>query len=144
VRGGCARWRRIPDQPALDEVVTVTDDEIRDSMRLLFDRLKLVTEPSGAAALAALVAKRVDVADARVGVVLSGGNVGVARLCEQARARTDLGHVVQDAAVAVVVGLERGVDAHRGGELLVVGRTVTSSGISSPSSSRRCRSSRGR
>jgi threo-3-hydroxy-L-aspartate ammonia-lyase len=71
----------------LDEVVTVTDDEIRDSMRLLFDRLKLVTEPSGAAALAALVAKRVDVADARVGVVLSGGNVGVARLCELLDAR---------------------------------------------------------
>jgi threo-3-hydroxy-L-aspartate ammonia-lyase len=65
----------------LDEVVTVDDGEIIEAMRLLFDRLKLVTEPSGAAALAALLAGRADVAGRRVGVVLSGGNVGVERFC---------------------------------------------------------------
>jgi threonine dehydratase len=51
-----------------------------DAMAFLFDRLKLVSEPSGAAAVAALLAGRVH--GLRVGVVISGGNVGVARFAE--------------------------------------------------------------
>jgi threonine dehydratase len=60
-------------------VVTVTDAEIVDAMRFAFERLKLVLEPSGASALAALLHGRGDVAGARTGVVLSGGNVDVDR-----------------------------------------------------------------
>ena len=56
-------------------IVTVTDDEIRAAMRFAFERLKSVLEPSGACALAALLFGKVDVRDARVGVILSGGNV---------------------------------------------------------------------
>ncbi|HEV2642873.1 MAG TPA: threo-3-hydroxy-L-aspartate ammonia-lyase [Candidatus Elarobacter sp.] len=56
-------------------VVTVSDDEIRAAMRFAFERLKLVVEPSGASALAALLHEKVDVRGARVGVVISGGNV---------------------------------------------------------------------
>lgn len=56
-------------------VVTVSDDEIREAMRFAFERVKLVVEPSGAAALAALLFGRVDVRGKRVGVTLSGGNV---------------------------------------------------------------------
>ncbi len=56
-------------------VVTVTDDEIRAAMRFAFERLKLVVEPSGASALAALLFEKIDVRSARVGVVISGGNV---------------------------------------------------------------------
>jgi threonine dehydratase len=56
-------------------VVTVTDDEIRAAMRFAFERLKLVVEPSGASALAALLSEKVDVRGARVGVTISGGNV---------------------------------------------------------------------
>lgn len=63
-------------------VVTVTDDEIREAMRVLFDVLKVVAEPSGACALAAVLAGRVDVAGRRVGVLLSGGNVGHRRFAE--------------------------------------------------------------
>lgn len=59
----------------VDEVVTVSDDEIRAAMRFLFERLKVVAEPSGACALAALLAGRVELQGARVGVTLSGGNV---------------------------------------------------------------------
>src|SRR5262245_4226488 len=65
----------------VDEVVTVTDEQLLDAMAFLFDRMKLVTEPSGAAAVAALLAGAVD-ARGRVGVVVSGGNVGVARFVE--------------------------------------------------------------
>ncbi len=63
-------------------IVTVSDDELRDAMRFAFERLKLVVEPSGASALAALLAGRVDVAGARVGVILSGGNVDAAHYAQ--------------------------------------------------------------
>jgi threonine dehydratase len=64
----------------VDEIVTVSDAEMIDAIGFLFDRLKLVTEPSGVVGVAALLARRV--AGARVGVVISGGNVGVARFAE--------------------------------------------------------------
>ena len=66
----------------VDEVAVVSDDEIVEAMRLLFERLKVVVEPSGASALAALVAGRVELAGARVGIILSGGNVGAGRFAE--------------------------------------------------------------
>jgi threonine dehydratase len=59
-------------------IVTVSDDEIRSAMRFAFERLKLVIEPSGASALAALLSGKADVRGARVGVILSGGNVDAA------------------------------------------------------------------
>ncbi len=48
-------------------------------MRFLFERMKLVVEPSGASALAALLAGKLDVRGLRVGVTLSGGNIDAAR-----------------------------------------------------------------
>jgi threonine dehydratase len=51
-------------------------------MVFLFDRLKLVAEPSGAVGVAALLSGRVVARDRSVGVVLSGGNVGAARFAE--------------------------------------------------------------
>lgn len=61
-------------------VVTVTDDELRDAMRFAFERMKLVVEPSGAAALAALIHRRIPgLLGKRVGVVVSGGNIDPAR-----------------------------------------------------------------
>jgi threonine dehydratase len=55
-------------------IVTVTDDEIRAAMKFAFERLKLVVEPSGASALAALLCAKVGVSAKRVGVAISGGN----------------------------------------------------------------------
>jgi threo-3-hydroxy-L-aspartate ammonia-lyase len=63
----------------VDDVVTVSDAEIVAAMRLLFERLKVVAEPSGASALAALLARRVKPRGGTVGVVISGGNVDAAR-----------------------------------------------------------------
>jgi threo-3-hydroxy-L-aspartate ammonia-lyase len=65
-----------------DEVVTVTDDEIVEAMAFLFDRLKLVAEPSGAVGVAALLSRKVEARGGSLGVVLSGGNVGAARFAE--------------------------------------------------------------
>ena len=69
-------------QRLVDEVVTVSDDEIVDAMRLLFERAKTVAEPSGASAFAALLAGRIDAAGLRVGVTISGGNVTAERFAE--------------------------------------------------------------
>jgi threo-3-hydroxy-L-aspartate ammonia-lyase len=66
----------------VDAVELVSDADIVVAMAFLFDRMKLVAEPSGASALAALLAGRVSARGARVGVIVSGGNVGVARFCE--------------------------------------------------------------
>src|SRR3954453_5478103 len=65
-----------------DSVELVSDAEIIDAMVFAFDRMKVVLEPSGACALAALLAGRVGLPGRRVGVVLSGGNVGAARFAE--------------------------------------------------------------
>lgn len=57
-------------------IVTVSDDELREAVRFLFARMKLVVEPSGAAAVAALLHNRIEQLDGkRVGAILSGGNV---------------------------------------------------------------------
>jgi threonine dehydratase len=59
----------------IDQLVTVSDDELRAAMRLLFDQLKLATEPACAAATAALTGKLKDeLAGKRVGVLLCGTN----------------------------------------------------------------------
>jgi len=66
----------------VDEVVTVNDEEIVEAMAFLFDRLKLVAEPSGAVGVAALLSGKLEARGRSVGVVLSGGNVGAARFAE--------------------------------------------------------------
>ena len=65
----------------VDEIVTVTDGELVEAMRFAFERVKLVLEPSGAAGIAALLSGKVT-AHGRVGVVLSGGNIGADRFAE--------------------------------------------------------------
>ncbi|MEV6266496.1 pyridoxal-phosphate dependent enzyme [Kribbella sp. NPDC051936] len=60
----------------------VSDEEIVAAMAFAFERLKIVLEPSGASALAALLAGRIHGLPERVGVVLSGGNVGLERFHE--------------------------------------------------------------
>ncbi|MFN8589480.1 MAG: pyridoxal-phosphate dependent enzyme [Candidatus Eisenbacteria bacterium] len=56
------------------DVVTCTDDEVLVAVRWLWERMKLVVEPTGALGLAALLAGRVPCRGLRVGIVLSGGN----------------------------------------------------------------------
>jgi threonine dehydratase len=64
----------------VDEIVTVTDQQMIDAMRFAFERLKLVIEPSGAVGLAAVLNGLVS--GDRIGVIVSGGNVGAARFAE--------------------------------------------------------------
>ena len=57
------------------DIITVTDDEIVAAMRFLWERMKLVVEPTGALAAAGVMSGRIPVRDRRVGIILSGGNV---------------------------------------------------------------------
>jgi len=61
----------------VDEVVTVSDEQIVDAMRFAFERLKLVIEPSGAVGIAAL--REGLVSGGAIGVIVSGGNVAADR-----------------------------------------------------------------
>jgi threonine dehydratase len=62
----------------VDDMLTVSDAAIARAMRFLGERMKLVVEPTGALALAAVLSQAVAVADRHVGVILSGGNVDLA------------------------------------------------------------------
>ena len=61
----------------LSDVLTVSDDEVRSAMRFAFRNLKLVVEPGGAVALAAVLSGKLDTAGKTTAIVLSGGNVDV-------------------------------------------------------------------
>ena len=61
----------------VDEMITVSDADILDTMYYLWTRMKIVVEPSGATALAPLFTGKIPVQGKRIGVVLSGGNVDV-------------------------------------------------------------------
>lgn len=62
-------------QQLVEDILLVTDEEIREAVRFLLTRLKIVVEPSGAVGAAALLARKLPPEIRRVGVVLSGGNV---------------------------------------------------------------------
>ena len=64
------------------DMVTATDDQLIATMAVLAERLKLVVEPTGALAAAAVLHGTVPIQGKRVGVVLSGGNVELARLAQ--------------------------------------------------------------
>ncbi len=60
-------------QKHVEDIVLVSDAEIRDAMRFLLTRMKMLVEPSGAASAAAVMTRKISAP--RLGVILSGGNV---------------------------------------------------------------------
>jgi threonine dehydratase len=67
----------------VDQIITVTDEEIIDAMRFLWGRLKIVVEPSGAVSLAGLLNGQVEVKNKKVGVIISGGNIDLDMFFDQ-------------------------------------------------------------
>jgi threonine dehydratase len=59
----------------VSDIVTVQEESIIQAMRLVFERMKIVIEPSAAVPVAAILEKRIDVSGKKVGIILSGGNV---------------------------------------------------------------------
>ncbi len=66
------------------DIVTVSEEEIIAAMRFVWERMKIVIEPSAAVPVAVALSGRLDLRGKRVGVILSGGNVDLARLPWQA------------------------------------------------------------
>ena len=62
-------------QQNVEEIMLVSEDQIRETMRFFFTRMKIVVEPSGAVAAAAVLFQKLPKELRRVGVVISGGNV---------------------------------------------------------------------
>jgi len=62
-------------QKNADAILTVSDDEIISAIRFMLFRMKILVEPSGAAAAAVALAKKIPGSLKRVGIVLSGGNI---------------------------------------------------------------------
>ena len=64
----------------LHAILCVDDEAIASAMRLIFERMKIVVEPSAAVSLAVILRNRALFTGRRVGVILSGGNVSLDRL----------------------------------------------------------------
>jgi threonine dehydratase len=62
------------------EIITVSDEEIITAMRLIWERMKIIIEPSCAVPLAALLQRSDKFSDKRVGIILTGGNVDLSSL----------------------------------------------------------------
>lgn len=64
----------------VDDMVTVSEDALRRTMVFLWERLKIVVEPTGVLAAAALLEEKVTAKGKRVGIIISGGNVALSQL----------------------------------------------------------------
>ena len=62
------------------DIIRVTEDEIVIAMRLIWERLKIIVEPSSAVALAALIREKDSYHDQQIGIIISGGNVDLNQL----------------------------------------------------------------
>jgi threonine dehydratase len=67
-------------QQRVEQIVTVSEQGIIDSMKFIWERTKIVIEPSAAVAVGVLWERKIDLSGLRVGVILSGGNVDLERL----------------------------------------------------------------
>lgn len=64
----------------VDQIVTISEENIVAAMRMIWERMKIIIEPSSAVPLAAILENKVDVKGKKVGIILSGGNVDLGRL----------------------------------------------------------------
>lgn len=67
-------------QQGVEKIIRVTEKEIVDAMRIIWERLKIVSEPSAAVALAALLKEKETYKNKTIGIIISGGNVDVNKL----------------------------------------------------------------
>lgn len=67
------------------DIVTVSDAQLRDQMYFFAERMKMIVEPTGCLGAAAVFNKKIDIQGRRVGVIISGGNVEMAKFCDGVR-----------------------------------------------------------
>ncbi len=64
----------------VDDIVTVSEEKIVEAMRMIWERMKIIIEPSSAVPLAAILEGKIDIQDRKVGIILSGGNLDLGKL----------------------------------------------------------------
>jgi len=64
----------------VDDIVTVSEEKIVEAMRMIWERMKIIIEPSSAVPLGAILEGKVNVQNKKVGIILSGGNLDLGRL----------------------------------------------------------------
>jgi threonine dehydratase len=64
----------------VDDIVTVSEEKIVEAMRMIWERMKIIIEPSSAVPLAAILEGKVNIQNKKVGIILSGGNLDLGRL----------------------------------------------------------------
>ena len=64
----------------VDDIVTVSEESIVAAMRMIWERMKIIIEPSSAVPLAAILENKVDIHNKKVGIILSGGNLDLGKL----------------------------------------------------------------
>ena len=64
----------------VDDIVTVSEEKIVEAMRLIWERMKIIIEPSSTVPLAVILENKIDVKNKKVGIILSGGNLDLGRL----------------------------------------------------------------
>jgi threonine dehydratase len=64
----------------VDDIITVTEEEIIDSMRMIWERLKMIVEPSSSITLGAILKNKDRFKGKKVGLIISGGNVDLDHL----------------------------------------------------------------
>ena len=64
----------------MDQIVTVSEPSILKAMRYIWERMKILIEPSSAVPVSALLERKINTANKRVGVIISGGNVDLDHL----------------------------------------------------------------
>jgi threonine dehydratase len=64
----------------VDDIVTVSEEKIVEAMRMIWERMKIIIEPSSAVPLAAILEGKVDIQNKKVGIILSGGNLDLGKL----------------------------------------------------------------
>jgi threonine dehydratase len=69
-------------QKLTSDIVTVTDAELQETMRFFASRMKIVVEPTGSLAAAAVLSRKIDVAGKKVGIIVSGSNIDLNRFAE--------------------------------------------------------------
>jgi threonine dehydratase len=73
----------------VDDIITVSETEIIDAMKFLWERMKLIIEPSGAVPFAGLIKIKDQLVNLRIGIILSGGNVDLTQFFDQMRTQIE-------------------------------------------------------
>jgi threonine dehydratase len=64
----------------VDDIVCVSEEKIVEAMRMIWERMKIIVEPSSAVPLAAILEGKIDIQNKKVGIILSGGNLDLGKL----------------------------------------------------------------